>query len=174
MKYFLLEQDTKCLEVPQLVNWSRKVETKNLVPERYAYIPKVTVLFCKFASNSAGKELIVKPWLLLPEEAADLLSQFEPYMKYKDMPLVDQSKEKMEKYMFPLLKKYDCLSKKTKMNQDKSMIIEGVLDGDKIPDQVLFILDGPSSTNIVVRQDYVECLLKRYIFGFRLRELEVE
>lgn len=174
MKYYLLEGDKKAAEVPELLNFHQKVDERNLVPERYHLIPDITVLFGRFAPNSSGNELILEPALLLPQKAARILSKFEPNMKYKDMPLVDQEKGKMEKYVFPLLKSCDCLNEKTVLNQDKSVIIEGYLTREAIPDQVLFRLDGVTGQKVVARQDFVECLLKRYLLGFHTRELVVK
>jgi len=174
MKYFLLEQSKKQLEVPKLMNWYKKVDERNLIPEKYALLPDVTVLFTEFAPNSFGNEIILEPFLLLPEKTSEILSAFEPNMKYKHMPLIDKKRERMETYVFPLLKSYDCLSEKSVLNQDKSVIVKGILKEESLPDAVLFLLAGVSGRKIVARQDFVECLLKRYIFGFECRELTVE
>lgn len=174
MKYYLLEPDKSLADVPKLSNWYQKVDEKNLYSDRYHFINDVTVLFAKLPANEDSTELIVEPFLLLPQKAADVLSKFEPNMRYKDMPLVDREKAKMEKYMFPLLKVHDCINyKKTVFNQDKSAIIDGYLNESSIPDKVLFLPDGVNGRKVVIRQDLAECLLKRYIFGFVLRELSV-
>lgn len=174
MKYYLLEKDPKLMEIPKLHNWYQKVDAQNLKPEKYHLISRDIVLFGSFSPNSVGNEIIVEPFLLLPSKGRKILSKFEPNMEYINMPVVDQAKNKIEHYVFPLLKDYDCLNAESVLNQDKSVIVRGILTKQDLPDQTIFLLRGVSGRRVVIRQDLAEGFLRRYLLGFCLKELEIK
>ena len=78
----------------------------------------------------------------------------------------------MEQYYIPELLIIDCLDKSTIYNLDKSVIKEGVIDTNKLLDKAIFRIGNIKTTNIVVRMDLVEAMLKRDYRGFTLRELK--
>lgn len=174
MKYYLMRQDKKSIETPQIYNWSKEVNEQLMKPECYKEIKDITLLKGKFASNTTFKEIILMPFILLPKEAADLLQLYEPYMEFKEMPVMDVNLHKVHQYIFPLLKEYDCLSEKSEFNRDKSLIVNPVMKKDCQPDCALFMPKGVNGRNIIVREDYCEALLKRYIFGYTLTNIEIE
>lgn len=174
MNYYLMEPDKKSIETPQIYNWNKQVESRFLEPDGYHELPERTLLTGTFAPNTTHREIILMPFLLLPREAAELLRWFEPYIVYKDMPVMDIKQKKMHPYVFPLLKAYDCLSEQSEYNRDKSLIIKAVMRKTCQPDCALFIPKGVNGRCVIIREDYCEALLKRYIFGYTLTKVEIE
>lgn len=174
MKYYLMEPDKKSVETPQIYNWNTQITSRLLASFEYHELPQRTLLTATFAPNTTFKEIILMPFLLLPQEAAEVLRWFEPYLEYKDMPVMDVKRKKMHPYVFPLLKSYDCLSEESEYNRDKSVIIKAVMRKNYQPDCALFVPNGVNSRYIIAREDFCEALYKRYIFGFTLKEIEIE
>lgn len=174
MKYYLMEPDKKSIETPQIYNWNQQIAPRFLEPEGYHELPQRTLLTATFAPNTTFKEIILMPFILLPQEAAEVLRWFEPYLVYKDMPVMDVKRKKMHPYVFPLLKEYDCLSEESEYNRDKSVIMKAVMRKEGQPDCALFMPKGVNSRYIIAREDFCEALYKRYIFGFTTKKLEIE
>lgn len=173
MKYYLMRQDKKAQEVPKVINWFQKVNTKAMEPEMYEELAPVTVLEAVMAVNTQYKELVLSPFLLLPNEAAVLLKAFEPWMKCKTFILWDSKKKVHHRYEFPLLKRYDCLSEESVFNRDRSELEKGVLKKDDLPDQVLFMPEGVNGKMVIVREDFVEALLQNHFFGYSLTQFKL-
>lgn len=173
MNYYLLEPDKKAQETPKVVNWYQKIDTTCMTPELYHKLPEVTVLYADFAPNTQFKEVVIAPFFLLPKEAGKLLKAFEPWMEFKDVVLLDTKTRQNHKFVFPLLKKYNCLSKKSVLNKDKTVLEKVVLIKDKIPDAVLFSMEGVNSRQVIAREDFIEVLLQDNYFGYRLKQVEI-
>lgn len=173
MKYYMLELDKSNQNLPQIVDWYSRIDEKNMIPERYQHIPLRTMMKMKANASTDFKSLIVKPFLLLNGEAKELLSKFEPNMQYKEIVLVNQPNHLMNQYFFPLLEMVDCLTSDSERNMDHSILINGKLHKSKLEDQAIFMLAGLKNRHIVIRMDLVEALLRRNIYGYQLKELEV-
>lgn len=173
MKYYLMRQDTKAQEVPHVINWFKEINVEAMESERYEELPKITVLETKTAPNTHYKELILNPFLLLPKEAGTILKAFEPWMAFKTVVLWDSTKKKNHKYIFPLLQRYDCLSRESILNRDRTVLEKGVLKQGDIPDQVLFMPAGVRNKLVIGREDFIEALLQNEFLGYSLTELEM-
>lgn len=174
MNYYMLQQDTKSQETPRLINWFQAIPVEDMVVERYDRLPQVMVIETTTSPNTQYKELVVSPLLLLPKEAGRLLKAFEPWMEFRDVILWDSEKKKNHKYVFPLLQRYDCLSEKSILNRDKSILEKGILKRENIPDKVLFMPDGVKSRTVFAREDFIEALLQNGFLGYKWIKLEVE
>lgn len=174
MNYYLMSQDMQAHEVPRIIDWYGKMDMKSIEQHNFENLPQVTVLEAKMAPNISFHELVFQPILLLPKEAARLLQLFEPWIETRDIVLVSQKKDVNHRYVFPLLQESDCLSKKSYLNRDRTIIEKGILVKDKIPNSVMFMPQNVSSRNIIVREDFVECLLQENFFGFKLIQLEID
>lgn len=173
MNYYLMRQDIKSQEVPRVINWFKEINVEAFETERYEKIPKVSVLEMTTSPNTQHKELVFIPFLLLPKEAGNILKAFEPWMEFRTIMLWDSKNRKSHKYVFPLLQRYDCLSKECVLNRDKTVLERGILIKNKLPDQVLFMPAEVKSKMIIAREDFVEALLQNDFLGYSLMKLDI-
>lgn len=172
MKYFLIESDASLINKPELINWYKLIDKKSIDEGKYNKIDDKTAVYIKSNKDTVFYDVVTSPIFIVKRELKELISLFEPNLRYKQLILVDKDNGKMEQYYIPELLIIDCLDKSTIYNLDKSVIKEGVIDTNKLLDKAIFRIGNIKTTNIVVRMDLVEAMLKRDYRGFTLRELK--
>ena len=172
MKYFLIESDASLSNKPELINWYKIIDKKSIDEGKYNKIDDKTAVYIQSNKDTVFYDVVTSPVFIVKKELKELISLFEPNLRYKQLILVDKDNNKMEQYYIPELLIIDCLDKSTIYNLDKSVIKEGVIDTDKLLDKAIFRIGNIKTTNIVVRMDLVEAMLKRDYKGFTLRELQ--
>lgn len=172
MKYFLIESDASLINKPELINWYKIIDKKSIDDGKYNKLDDKTAVYIKANKDTIFYDVVASPIFIVKKELKELISLFEPNLGYKQLILVDKENSQMEQYYIPELVRIDCLDKSTIYNIDKSVIKEGVIDTSKLLDKAIFRIKNIKTTNIVVRMDLLEAMLKRDYRGFTVRELK--
>lgn len=173
MKYFLMEENKKNPNDPQIIDWYGKINVSDINRYDCAKIPSKLGLNVRSNKDLVFPEIIFFPFLLVSDEVYELIKKFEPNMKKKDIILTDSVYGKVKVYHLPIVDEINCLSDSSKLNADKSVIHNAVIEEDLAGDKSIFVLEGINKRQVVVRLDMAEALLRRDINCFNLREVEV-
>lgn len=169
MRYFIIEEDRKYVNLPKLLDFHKKIDVRDLRQGSYYKIPKRFILRIQGSPDTLFPEVLVHPVFMVTEEIKKVLDLYEPNMNYKEVILLDQEYGKTEKYFLPTLDEIDCLTEESEFNLDHSVLNKIAIDADKTLDKCIFSLSGVKNRHIVVRLDFVESILRRNARGFSLR-----
>jgi hypothetical protein len=173
MKYFLMEENKKNPNDPQIIDWYGKINVLDINRYNCAKIPKKLGLKVRNNKDLVFPEIVFFPFLIVSDKVYELIKKFEPNMKKKDIILTESAHGNVKVYHLPIFEELNCLSDKSKLNADKSVIHEAVIEETLAGDKSIFVLEGINKRQVVVRLDVAEALLRRDINCFNLREVTV-
>ena len=173
MKYFLLETDKKIYELPQLIRWYEKIDSRNIHLETAFKIASRQLIFVKGDETTFYPDIISTPLFLMSQEAQKVVNMYEPRTVWKETVLLDREMEKVSRYFLPVFEEIDCLAPDSVFNMNHSILKEIVLDRRKIGDSAIFRIAHVEKQYIVGNLDIVESMLKRELLGIGITELRV-
>lgn len=174
MKYFLLETMKNFTDAPQVRDWYKTIEVRNLTPERFSLLPKRTLFFVTPNPNLVFVDILSTPFFMVTKEFIKVLKLYEPDLPTRQAVLLDPESGLSEVYYIPSLKVLNCLSPASVLNMDKSVIKKAVLDYETVKNLTIFKIGDVKNSYIVVRMDAAESILKRTPRGAALVELETD
>jgi hypothetical protein len=174
MRYFMMKEDTMYANRPEILNWTKIIEARDLYKRDFSKIPKRIILEIKPNKDTDFLDIITLPFLLVSKKVYKLLQEFEPNLQYKEIILLDKKYGKAEEYFLPLIKTISCLTEKTEFNLDHSVLKRVFINRKKIGDKCIFAFDEGPKNLIVIRLDVAESILRRNRYGFMLTEVEYD
>lgn len=161
MRYFYIGEDKEITNKPQIMNWYKKIDERNLHYGTYHKVPEKIVLYIKSNKETYYPEVISTPFFMISKKIKDIIKLYEPNMGYRQVILIDFDNEKATQYFIPHLKRFDCLTEESKFNKYHSLLTKIVIDSNKVGDSCIFELDNVSDRHIIVRMDFLESMLRR-------------
>lgn len=174
MKYFLIKQDHRYINTPFILNLFERIDKRNISKEGARNIPPITVLYVKPNPDNQYTDILDRQLFLVSEKLKKLLEKYESFLEFKTMVLIDQENCKTIQYYLPIFDKIACLSEKSQLNLDKSVINKIILTESVIGDKSIFKIDGVTNTYIIIRLDIAESILRRDFKGITLTSVDVE
>lgn len=172
MKYFLLHSDPYFTDVPEILDWSGKVDPRNICPGQSYRIKNRQIFEIRPNPNLVFIDVLSSPFLLVSKTCMDAIRLYEPWIKAKQMILLDTSTPQRKTYYLPILQSIHCLADGSEWNLDKSVLRKGILNLSQIKDASIFQLADLKSRYTVIRMDVLESILKRGVRGVGITPLE--
>lgn len=174
MKYFLLDTDPAYMESLDIINWYEKMDVRNIRYEKAHLLPSRLLLYMRGYERTVFTDIVSKPFFLVSEMVKDVIRMYQPETIFKEIILLDAEYEKSRRYFLPVFRELTCLSEKSSLNLDRSVIKRAVLSKRRLEDRSVFRIGDVKGTYIAARLDFAESILKREAVGIRLIPLEVE
>jgi len=174
MKYFLISTERTNNPIPNIIDWHKQIEYRDITSERAGNIPEWTMLAIDNEIDIVFTDILSKPGFLVSPMVHDTMRLYDPYVQCKRVVLKDRLTHAEEQYFLPIFPVCDCLLPESKLNMDRSNIIHGVIDQEKVKRHPFFKVGGVSNTHIAFRLDVVESILRRGAKGIKLSELELK
>ena len=172
MRYFLLQADSGCTNMPQIRNWYNVFKEKNIDIENYSEIEEGT-LALEHNQNTIFTGIITHPVLMFHNDVFDIAEKYIPRLPGKRFLLADLRNGTSQLYVMPLLRWLDCLSEESIMGKSAGKYEQIVLQGSKIQNRSIFWIQGHESTEPAISLDFAESILRRGARGVQLIELKV-
>lgn len=172
MKYFLLHSDPHFTDIPEILDWSGKIDPRNICPDQSYQIKNRQILEIRSNPSLVFIDVITSPFLLLSKVCMEVIRLYEPQTKAKQMILLDTVTPQRKTYYLPILKSIYCLADGSEWNLDKSVLKKGVIDLSQIKDTGIFQLADLKTKYTVIRMDILESILKRGVRGVGITPLE--
>ncbi|SFA80060.1 imm11 family protein [Clostridium frigidicarnis] len=171
MDYFLLKQDTRYVNVPQLIDVHKNINIKDINLSTCDNISDTVILNVKADKDSAFLDILDKPLFLMSDDLKNIIEKYDANIYFKTIPLIDLQHERQKNYCLPIFEELDALSEESEFNMDRSVIKKIVLDSKKIKGKKIFKIKNEFKTLIVVRLDVAESILRRGFTGIKLEKL---
>ena len=174
MKYFLIRTEMTNNPLPQITDWFKQIDPRDITPERAGNIPQRLQLNVNNGAEAVFSDILSMPGYLVSSTVYTVMKLYEPYMQSRQIMLCDRLAQKIELYHLPILPVCDCLLPESELSRDKSKVINGVIDLEKTQRRPFLKLGGVTNTHIAFRLDVVESILRRGAKGIKLTELEIK
>ncbi len=172
MEYFLVETDKKN-RIPYGINVNRAVDIRYANRNMAYKIPNCCVVDMKTPMEVFFPDILTEPFLMVSEEAAQVIEMYEPETVFKTIYLLETESELHATYFMPFVEEVECLSEQTKRSRGGTELYEIVLRKDVVAGKTVFRIAGFTHPHLIVRLDALESMLRRDISGIRLKELSM-
>lgn len=172
MDYFLLKQDERYTNVPQINNFFQTINSRDLSPLRADNIPDNNSFFVKSSKNNQFTDIIDKPVFLVCEDMRKIMEKYNRNIIFKIAALIDYENMTQKIYNIPIFEEIEALHKDSELHF--SVIKKIVLDKEKIKGKKIFKIKESDKALVVVRLDAAESLLRRDFEGIALERLQTK
>ena len=172
MKYFLLQEEETCKNIPRILNWYQTAAEEDIDLDKFSEVKDKTLLRIHSSKETMFTGVLTHPFLMIHEDIFEIINKYESGIPNKRLILLDEEEGLSQLYYLPLLRKLDCLSEKSVISNDKSKYKKIVLDGKKIKGRNIFWILGHASVIPIVNLDLAESILRRGAKGIQLTEVE--
>lgn len=172
MKYFLLETMRGFSTAPQIQDWHKQMDARNITPGRIEFVAQRTLFKVAPHPKPVFVDLLTTPFFMVTEKVKTAIELYDPHIQNREAILLDPESGLSEIYYLLAFKRLNCLSPESELSIDRSVIIKAVLDYEIVKKHPIFKIGDVRNSYIVARMDTVESILRRNPRGIALRELK--
>lgn len=173
MRYFQIYSDKKNPQ-PQFLNWYRVLKPVRWEDSQvYKVIKNKSCFPVELEKEAEFLDVICHPQFMVSNEFAQLIHIYDSKIPFKNIVLSDAKSRRSVTYQLPNLPEIDCLSEESVLNQDRSVIMNGMLQREKIVHNPIFQLGNINGRYIIASLEFVESAYRRRVTGMNTREFKV-
>ncbi|WP_252238054.1 hypothetical protein [Clostridium sp. VAP51] len=174
MDYFLLKQDEEYTNAPMLMDVFKNIDVRNINLLNAHKIDDIVILNVKCNDETEFLDILDRNLFLISKEMKKIIKKYDSEILFKTIPLIDLPHERQENYYMPIFEEVECLSEKSELNLNKTVVKKIILDKEKIRNKKIFKIKESLKTLVVIRLDVAESLLRREFKGMCLERLEID
>lgn len=171
MDYFLLKQDHRYTNTPQIINFFQTINSRDLNPLRADNIEDNNSFFVKSSENNQFIDIIDTPVFLVCEDMKKIMEKYNRNIIFKRAALIDRENKNQKIYNIPIWEEVNALHEDSEIKFN--VVKKIVLDKEKVKNSKIFKIKESDKTLIVIRLDVAESLLRREFEGISLERLEI-
>lgn len=171
-KYYLLEAD-EGNNIPHVINRNDIIRIQDINQENAHRISTFSILEMTLTNEATFPDVLHFPFFLVSREFTELARLYDEEIEYKYVKLLDKKNDQNRTYYLPILPEIECLSEKSNLNLNRSIIEKMVLSGEKIGERAIFRIKGFTRSYVVVRLDFAESMKRRNATGIVFKEVEI-
>lgn len=172
MKYFLLRQDKRYTNIPQIKNFFQIINSKDLNSFRADNIEDNNSFFVKPSKDNEFIDILDKPIFLVCEDMRKIMEKYNRNIIFKRAALIDRDNLKQKIYNIPIFEEVEALHEESELHFN--VVKKIILDKDKVKNKKIFKIKESDKTLIVIRLDVAESLLRRGFEGISLERLQIK
>lgn len=172
MKYFIVEQDKKIIDGPQIINWYNKIDVEKINRNEVHKIPNFIELDVKSVDDVTYYDIISFPFFLISELYFEIIQMFEPNLPKKRVTLFEAEKNIMHTYLLPVMGQPIIIEENSMVQLHKGNFKEVFFQMNSSTNKYIFQIVAFKKRYIVMRLELVEALLRRNITGLMLHEIK--
>lgn len=174
MEYFRLRQDGDYVNAPVIPDVIKQIQRRYVTPEDADKIDDITVFNLANHDDIDFIDLLNRQLFLLSNLLKDTVKLYVPGLLCKKVLLISSAKQMQMLYYLPIFQAVDCMSDKSIMTPDKSVVKELVLKATAIPNKAIFKVKHSYETIIIARLDVAESIMRRDFRGIKMERVELE
>ena len=174
MQYFRINQDTDYLNAPVISDIIQQIDRRHTTREQAHNIAEITIFQLVSKEEDDFIDLLSRQLFLVSEPLKEAIRLYIPKLTFKMVILANHVQKQQRTYYLPIFEPIDCLSDKSIMTPDKSVIKKLVLKPSLMEKHSLFRVQHSYETIIIARLDAAESILRRNFRGIKLDRIELE
>lgn len=165
MKYFKVSVDTNYVP-PALVGWWGIIDKKTLSHKSAFQMPKNLIFQVEDHMQMVFTDIITFPCLLVSQTVMDVIKMYDVDISSVRIVLFDKSRKRSKIYYLPFLDTVEYHSDNVRVS---------LLSINKKHDEERAIMktENDGKTEIIMRMDLVESILRRETIGIGLKEVQL-
>ncbi len=174
MKYFQILADDNNVQ-PRLKDWYEVVGPgMRPIAEVHGKLRKRNSFRVVLSEEAEFMDILTYPEFMVCREFAYVIQMYNSAIKMKSIVLFDDEHFRAMSYQMPDLPLISCLSAESELSRDRSQVITGILDKDKLTRDPIFRVENLNGRCIVANMEFVESVYRRHVMGMRIREFMVK
>ncbi|MCI9047227.1 MAG: hypothetical protein HFG71_08120 [Hungatella sp.] len=173
MRYFFITQDTGLSGAIRFRDFDIQKGGRLFTKADSKKLNDSVVLYLSGSGKEARPDFIQNPVTMCSYRLKDILEAYEDGIEFKDVVMIHKENSLQYNYVQILLEPIDALSGKSEWYPNGTLK-RIVLDGKKIGEHHIFLLDGGYRRDPVISLPLAESLLRRDVTGICLEEAEVD
>ncbi|NFS30513.1 hypothetical protein FDF12_16850 [Clostridium botulinum] len=157
-----------------LMDVFKNIDVRNINLLNAHKIDDIVILNVKCNDETEFLDILDRNLFLISKEMKKIIKKYDSEILFKTIPLIDLPHERQENYYMPIFEEVECLSEKSELNLNKTVVKKIILDKEKIRNKKIFKIKESSKTLVVIRLDVAESLLRREFKGMCLERLEID
>lgn len=173
MDYFLLKQDKRYINIPNILDVYKNINLNNINLTKQHKIDDIMIFYIKSDEKTEFLDVLNRQLFLISENVKNILEKYNANIVFKMFPLIDYKNSKQEIYYLPIFEEIEALSEEAELNLNKTVVKKLILNKEKISDKKIFKIKESLDTLVIVRLDVAESLLRRDFKGILLERVEI-
>lgn len=116
MDYFLLKQDKRYSNTPQIIDLFNNINTRDLNLLRADNIEDNNCIYVKSSDNIDYLDILDTQIFLISKELKKILEKYNRNIIFKMLILIDYEKKEQNVYYIPIFEEIEALSEKSEFN----------------------------------------------------------
>lgn len=168
MKYFLVTVD-KNYTAPVPIGWYGVLDRKSLKEKKFYQMQKHLLFYIENQMQTVFTDIIIFPCYLVSKLVKDIISCYDPFIKFSRVIFYDRKKKQGMTYYLPFFYKMEAEEKRYEEGKQKREII---LEKKELERHVVLEVNTSFETLVFMRMDLVESILRRGVVGIGVEEIE--
>lgn len=168
MKYFVVSIDTSFVP-PSLIGWWGIIDKKTLSKKSAFQLPKHMIFQVEDHMQMVFTDIIVSPCFLVSQTVKDVIKMYDSNIKFVRIVLYNQERKRSKVYYLPFLDTVE--SHKNVVNSSANLIS---INKKYVEEKVIMKIENDDETDIIMRMDLVESILRRGTIGIGLKEIRLD
>lgn len=174
MQYFRLKQDPDYLDVPIIADAIKKIDRRYTTQAEAHKIEEMTIFSLSGKEKPDFIDLLSRQLFLVSPQLKETILLYRPKLPFKMVILAHQAQKQQRTYYLPIFEPLDCLSDKSILTPDKSIVRKMVLKQTLIEKESIFRVRHSHETIIIARLDATESILRRNFRGIKTERIHLE
>lgn len=173
MRRFRIYADEGNLQ-PHFRNWYAQIDPGSSPTQIYEELREMNNFQVELFGGFPFMDIISYPCFMVTKEFANLIRLYCPDTAFKYAVLYDVKSHRSELFQIPILPELLCLDGRSVLSRDKSEIVKGILQKDKLGNVPIFRIGGVKGRYIAASLEFVESAYRREVRGMKIEEYMVE
>lgn len=169
MKYFIIEVNENYV-APVPINWFGIIDRKTLSRKRISQMSKHLLFQTEKHMQMIFTDILTFPCFMVSEMVMEVIKNYNPFVRFLRIILYDNERKRSMAYYIPYLNQIVC----TENREENMKSIRHIsVQGQDIKEKVIFEIVNGNTSNVVMRMDLVESILRRGAVGIGLRKIDI-
>lgn len=135
MDYFLIGQDKRCKNTPQIININDTVERRYINRKDEYKVLNEMVLYVRSSEWNNYIDIMDNQLFIVSEEVKKVFEKYDEDITFKMIALTDFERSVQNIYYIPIFEEREALSERTEYGFNRMVINKVVVDYEKIKDK---------------------------------------
>ena len=168
VKYFITEVNENYV-APVPIDWYGIIDRKTLSRKRISQMSKHLLFQTEKHMQMIFTDILTFPCFMVSEMVMEVIKNYDPFIRFLRIILYDNDRKRSMAYYIPYLSQIVCVE-----SREENMSIRHIyVQGQDIKERVIFEIVNRNTSNVVMRMDLVESILRRGAIGIGLRKIDI-
>ena len=169
MKYFITEVNEKYV-APTPTDWYGIIDRKTLSRKMPSQMSRHLLFQVENHMQMVFTDILTFPCFMVSGMVRDVIKKYDSSIWFLRIVLYDNERKRSMAYYIPYLNQIDCMEKRDENIKDIRRIF---VQKEDIKEKIIVEIANGNTSNVIMRMDLVESILRRRAVGIGLRKVDI-